>query len=215
MTAEALKWLAALTMLIDHAGMLLFPQLPVLRMIGRIAFPIFAYQTAAAVRFTRSRPRYLGRLAVGALASELPFRLAVLGGSAAFGLRNVLFTLLLGALCCMVWDARRQKPALLALIPLLLAAAELLRCDYGAFGAAAVLLFFALVHSPRWAAAAGFAGLTWTYCLVRGSLFELPALLALAPICAANGQPGRRRCKYFFYVFYPAHLLVLWAIARA
>ena len=149
MTAHRLKQIALCTMLIDHIGTLLLPEWTFLRMIGRIAFPLFAFLTAESTFHTHRVSHYLARLLVFACISELPFRWSILNGDPAFGLRNVLFTLLLGAVACCCWAKASAQPlwACAAFLPI--AAAELLQTDYGAYGAAVVLLFYALRTHPK------------------------------------------------------------------
>ena len=94
-------------------------------------------------------------------------------------------------------------------------AALLLRTDYGAFGAASVLLFFALRQRPFAWRALCFAGLTALFCLTVRSPWQLWSLTALLPLACYNGQRGGHGIKYFFHVYYPAHLLVLAGLAMA
>ena len=83
-SADALKWIALLTMLCDHAGAVLFAQYPVMRLIGRTAFPLFVWLLVEGFFHTSSRKKYLGRMAFFALVSE-PFlqMLAAVGTVAA------------------------------------------------------------------------------------------------------------------------------------
>ena len=215
MNARQLKQIALITMLIDHIGALLLPQWTFLRMIGRISFPLFAFLAAQSVLHTHSAARYMGRLFVFACVAELPFRFTLLHGEHAFGLRNVLFTLLLGALACVCWaraDAHGAHWQLIACAPL--AAAAFLQTDYGAYGAATVLLFFALRDRSKIQLYAAFACLTALYCATVFNLMQFFALLALPFLQCYNGQKGSGRGKYAFYLFYPVHLLVLWGISQ-
>ena len=99
MTWNVLKWVAIAAMLIDHTaavmgGLFPFSWYDPMRDVGRIAFPIFAYGIAQGCVYTHSARRYLGRLLLFAVLSEIPYRLALRAGSLAFGLFNVFFTLL-------------------------------------------------------------------------------------------------------------------------
>ena len=102
MTWNVLKWVAIAAMFIDHTaavmgGLFPFSWYDPMRDVGRMAFPIFAYGIAQGCVYTHSARRYLGRLLLFAVLSELPYRLALRAGSLAFGLFNVFFTLLAGA----------------------------------------------------------------------------------------------------------------------
>lgn len=93
---SVLKWIAVLTMVIDHVGAILFPDQIWMRVIGRVAFPIYAYCLAEGFRYTSDYRRYLGRLALFAILSEIPFDLAFYGVPFSFAHQNVFFTLTLG-----------------------------------------------------------------------------------------------------------------------
>ena len=249
LSAAALKYFAALCMLADHAG-LVFPDLlsqlglpawadALPRLVGRLAFPIFAYFVAEGCRRTRFFSHYLLRLLLFALLSQVPFTLATgtLGG-------NVILTFFLAA--GSVWGFERAVQAghgpAAASLPLLAACVLALaaNCDYGFPG---VLLVFALylcgegrkkllaclgagvaliylVYDPL----TGVLSLPWlSRSLVGGylaaalplqGLYCLCALLSLVPLGFYRGQHGIQS-KWFFYVFYPAHLLGLWALRAA
>ena len=249
LSAAALKYLAALCMLLDHmavvfpglfAGLGLPAALDLLpRCAGRLAFPIFAYFVAEGCRRTRFFHRYLIRLGVCALVSQAPYTLAtgIRGG-------NVVLTLFLAAAA--VWGYERlvksDYSVTMAALPLLGACvlALALNTDYGFPG---VLLVFALYlcgeDRKRLLAClgAGAAAIYLVYNPLMGFL-SLPALLpevvqaylaaalpsallyflcaeaSLLPLSRYRGQLGAQN-KWFFYVFYPAHLLGLWALGLA
>ncbi|MEG1773614.1 MAG: TraX family protein, partial [Oscillospiraceae bacterium] len=104
----SLKLIALASMTVDHAGVVLFEQLEWMRMVGRLAFPIYAFLLVEGFVHTRHRGRYCLRLGMFALLSEWPFDLAVFGGADMRG-QNVFFTLLLGVL--MLWGCERFSGA--------------------------------------------------------------------------------------------------------
>lgn len=124
MTWNVVKLIAIVAMTIDHATTLpiqmflldhfdiplsvTFPIIQMMHLIGRIAFPIFAYGVAQGCMYTKNQKKYLLRLLVFALLSEIPFSLA-LQQSVRFGMTNVIFTLLLGALGCVAWKSFRER----------------------------------------------------------------------------------------------------------
>ena len=115
MTWNVLKWVAIAAMFIDHTaavmgGLFPFSWYDPMRDVGRMAFPIFAYGIAQGCVYTHSARRYLGRLLLFAVLSEIPHRLALRAGSLAFGLFNVFFTLLAGAACCQIVKFCTARP---------------------------------------------------------------------------------------------------------
>ena len=94
LSAMTLKYIAMATMLVDHMGYVLFPWILWLRCVGRIAFPIFAFQIAEGCIRTHDRRRYALRLLLFAVLTEVPFDLAFNGQVLYLGYQNVLWTLL-------------------------------------------------------------------------------------------------------------------------
>lgn len=140
LTWRQLKWIAMISMLIDHTREVLLPQtllmeyfgmslkasywvLEAMHILGRIAFPIFAYGVAQGCMVTRSPRRYLLQLALVAMISEVPYNLALKAipiGFRYFAFHNVFFTLLFGALCCRIYSFFREKGmAWVSAVPLL------------------------------------------------------------------------------------------------
>ena len=201
MTGFQLKLLAMLAMTADHIGAVFFPEIPLLRWIGRLAMPVLCFFIGEGLRHTRSPRRYLLRLTGFALLSELPFDLAFYGGIE-WGHQNVYFTLALGLLALWAIQSRGMEGWLLALTAAL--AAELLGCDYGMYGVLLILLLdrFHRAHSEQLAAAA----------LLNLAFFGLQtqtlSLIALPLLWLYNGKRGRDD-RRLFYLYYPAHLCVL------
>lgn len=201
MTGFQLKLLAILAMTADHIGAVFFPEIPLLRWIGRLAMPVLCFFIGEGLRHTRSPRRYLLRLTGFALLSELPFDLAFYGGIE-WGHQNVYFTLTLGLLALWAIQSRGMEGWLLALTAAL--AAELLGCDYGMYGVLLILLLdrFHSARSEQLAAAA----------LLNLAFFGLQtqtlSLIALPLLWLYNGKRGRDD-RRLFYLYYPAHLCVL------
>ena len=201
MTGFQLYLLAMLAMTADHIGAVFFPEIPLLRWIGRLAMPVLCFFIGEGLRHTRSPRRYLLRLTGFALLSELPFDLAFYGGIE-WGHQNAYFTLALGLLALWAIQSRGMEGWLLALTAAL--AAELLGCDYGMYGVLLILLLdrFHRARSEQLAAAA----------LLNLAFFGLQtqtlSLIALPLLWLYNGKRGRDD-RRLFYLYYPAHLCVL------
>lgn len=237
LSSFGLKLIAVLLMTIDHISAVLsfngvYNQgpailgIPVWRVIGRIAFPIFAFMIAEGAMKTRSVPRYLLRLGVFALLSEIPFDLACKTARDTYGViefsahQNVYFTLALGLLS--VWCLkllRGKNLGWLSVFPAAAcgAAAYYLQTDYSWAG---VICIYLMAVSANLDPVPCFIGNVCAIFLLCFSFFnfntvELFALVALVPIFFYNGEKGRKINKYVFYAFYPVHLLLIWAIVTA
>ena len=193
MTWNVLKWVAIAAMFIDHTaavmgGLFPFSWYDPMRDVGRMAFPIFAYGIAQGCVYTHSARRYLGRLLLFAVLSEIPYRLALRAGSLAFGLFNVFFTLLAGAACCQIVKFCRSKGrrwawAAVAPVAAIVLLCEILGTDYGGFGVLCILLPYLFWESkPRPHHRPGLGGGLSLYC---GEQFQR---VFLAPV--VGGQPG-------------------------
>lgn len=201
MTGFQLKLLAMLAMTADHIGAVFFPEIPLLRWIGRLAMPMLCFFIGEGLRHTRSPRRYLLRLTGFALLSELPFDLAFYGGIE-WGHQNVYFTLALGLLALWAIQSRGMEGWLLALTAAL--AAELLGCDYGMYGVLLILLLDRF-HRARSEQLAGAALLNLAF---FGLQTQTLSLIALPLLWLYNGKRGRDD-RRLFYLYYPAHLCVL------
>ena len=173
LSQEGLKLIACVTMLLDHMGAVFFPQNLWLRIIGRVAFPIYCFLLAEGVHHTRNPLRYGLRLLIGLLLAEIPFDLALFGGPN-FAQQNVMFTLLLAFLAIQTVKYCAGPTRFLALIPII--AAELLRTDYGAMGVLTAVLFFITrdMEEKRLLQALGLLALGFSVFVFRSNLAVLP-----------------------------------------
>ncbi|HIW22795.1 MAG TPA: conjugal transfer protein TraX [Candidatus Acutalibacter stercoravium] len=243
MTWNVLKWVAIAAMLIDHTAAVMGGWLPpfcsgLMRDVGRIAFPIFAYGIAQGCVYTHSARRYLGRLLLFAVLSEVPYQLA-LGQPLPprFAATNVFFTLFAGAACCQIVKfckskGRRWAWAAVAPVGAIVLLCEMQHTDYGGFGVLCILLPYLFWESkPARLIALGsvvaflyvvvshFQGFSYPLWWMEnpsalGSMLQqtLFALAGVGLIALYNGQPGSKKGKWAFYIFYPAHLLALFAL---
>lgn len=185
------------------------------RMIGRVAFPIFCFLLVEGFVHTGNIWKYQLRLWIFALVSEIPFDLAVFGMPLEFSYQNVFFTLGIGLMTITAikrfaepitssMAKRYLKTFAIAAVGCFIA--HLLNTDYGAFGILAIVVFYELRDDKK------------LQTLLSAFMFvihEIPTVaFGFIPIYFYNGERGLR-IKYFFYIFYPAHLLVLYFISRA
>ena len=231
LTGSALKWIALVTMLTDHIGAVflengvisaynqqlssawdfeatafLYQADRILRSVGRISFPIFCFLLVEGFVHTSNRKKYALRLFLFACVSELPFDLCFNGGLLEFSYQNVMFTLLIGFLTLWLMDIVRQKNPVLLLFAagggILLG--KLFAADYNWKGIVLILILYLFYSYPLEKTIAGCLSLLW----------EPVACFAFLPINLYNQQKGRSM-KYFFYLFYPAHLLLLFSLRYA
>ena len=211
-TGKALKLIAAAAMLIDHIGLVLLKDSGLYwlcRAVGRLSFPLYCFLLTEGFMHTSDRKRYGKQLLIFALLSEIPFDLAVFGKVWYAGGQNVYVTLFLGV--CMMAVLERldgNEWERLAAVGLFCAAAEAVRCDYGAVGMILIGGFY-YSHCRRDPAGWAVAGTT-AFLLSQNYLGS--GFLSLPLIFFYSGERGRIRCKYAWYGFYPLHLLILYGI---
>ncbi|MBR0200704.1 MAG: hypothetical protein IJQ42_11120 [Oscillospiraceae bacterium] len=212
----SLKLIAMISMVFDHVGDMFFPGALWMRMIGRLAMPLFSFCIAEGYAHTKNKQRYLMRMGVFALVSEIPFDLAF-EGRVGLGHQNIMLSFFLAILALMVFDRIRGEgkehaagKTLLGILCVCAVAvlALLLRADYTLFAVLAVFLFYVLRNRHpllRCGVGVGFLALTRTVGYYRATG------LSLIPLLLYNGKRGRG-LKWLFYAFYPGHLLLLYLL---
>ena len=217
MSAFILKIIAIITMFTDHIGYLIFNgKVSFCNYIGRIAFPIFAFQISEGYLHTKNLKKYFFRLFLFALISQIPFMLFHSLISSGFAL-NIFFTLLLGLLALLLYDKLPNKfLGILAGISLAIIA-QYTKCDYGFFGVAIILLFYIFKNSKLKMCISFVISCIIKYAipiLKYGFLIEyiylfVGTILPIIFILLYNRKKGKN-IKYFLYIFYPIHLLVIY-----
>lgn len=232
LSGNALKFIAIVTMLLDHIGAAILenqstwealgadmqgldplfndPALArilvadlLLRGLGRIAFPIFCFLLVEGFLHTRSLSRYIGRMAALAVITEVPFDLAFFSVPFYWGYQSIYFTLILGLLVMAALKKYGENSLPGFLLALGCAGlAEVIHADYGAFGVVLILIFYLFRERRTLQTVIGCFALCW----------EITAPLAFLPIRMYNGRRGKWNLKYFFYLFYPAHILLLYLV---
>jgi hypothetical protein len=200
--SNKIKQLAAVTMLIDHIG-LLFNLIP-MRIMGRVSFPLFAYQFGQAWKLTSDRERLSNRLLIMGMISQIPYML--MSGSNKINIM-LAFWIILEILKII----NKCKPKY-KLVALLLGAigCEIARIDYGWYGPIAVIILMSKTNHPLW-------WFSWTlinfaYSAWCGSVIQIAAVIAPALIIEREEKPPSAVEKKFYYYFYPVHMAVLAAV---
>lgn len=184
---NTIKWIGILTMTVDHIGYFLFPSLLFLRIIGRIAFPCFLYSTIEGTKRTRHYGRYISRLVV----------LGILSMLVTPNTLNVLFLLALFSL-----SLKFKKYALVfGLLSVFV--------EYSIYG---FLLGWSIywLKERNWIQGTGLAALTQ---ILTGFSIQTFSLLSLPLFILDKGLKLPKLPRYFFYIYYPLHQLVLLLIA--
>ncbi len=206
-----LKLIAVVTMIIDHVGLALFPGQMIFRIIGRLAFPIYCFLIVEGFFHTKNVKKYIGRLAIFAIISELPFDMTVNNAWIDITSQNVFFTLLIGLIT--IYFINRQFNEIMKSVILVIgmAVSIVLMTDYTCYGVALIYIFYLL--RDRRGVACIMASLMN---LIMGRI-QWFAALAMIPIMLYSGRKGpkladNKAVKYGFYLIYPVHLLVIFAI---
>lgn len=198
---DFLKVIAIITMLIDHIGYLFFPQHIIFRIIGRLAFPIFAYQLAMGYTYTKDMKKYAIRLLLFGVVSQAPYILAFNGGL------NILFTLLLSLGILYALDKKKYSIlVLLSILPLLLP------FEYGYYGVFSIISFY-IFRNKRENNILFQVLINTIYFLYYFGSIQILSLFALALIYK-DWKLKIRINKYVFYVFYPLHITILYIISK-
>lgn len=218
LTGNQLKFIALLAMTLDHIGVTLLPGVYVLRCIGRLAFPIYAYMIAEGCRHTRSMGRYLGTLAAVAAGCQAVYGLFM---GSLYQCILVTFSLSVGLCALFAW-AKKTETRLAAVVTVAAGLAVLFLTevlpyllpgfcvDYGFLG---VMLPVAVYLSRTKRQRLFFSAVILLAMGVQMGVAQWLSLLALPLLALYNGQRGRLRCKYLFYVYYPAHLVVIYILS--
>ncbi|MBR3354400.1 MAG: hypothetical protein IKG47_03420 [Oscillospiraceae bacterium] len=215
-----LKIIAIISMVIDHVGDVFFPGAIWMRAVGRLAMPLFAFCVAEGYHYTKSKIKYLRRLGAFALISEIPFDLAF-SRKIDFSHQNIMLSFLIAVAALMLYDAiqdgfgpfsgmkqRARKAAGITAVLVMSIVSLVLKCDYTIFAVISVFLFYVLRERPYPIPQVG--GVVFL-AVTRTMGYYAYTGLSLIPLLLYNGKRGRG-LKWLFYVFYPAHMLLIYLI---
>lgn len=221
LTNNQLKIIALVLMTIDHIGVTLFPDVRILRIIGRLAFPIFAYMIAEGCKYTRNRKRYVTVIAVEALVCQLVF----------FAVEkslymNIFVTFTLSIFLIFLADnALKFKKAshyatVAVYLFLLYFVCEIMPeksaftdfdIDYGFFGVITPAVIYFAKEEKK--AKISVVALMCMLLGLRYGDIQYYSLLSVLPLLFYNGERGKLKLKYFFYAYYPLHLALIYLVS--
>lgn len=227
LTGSTLKIIAVVTMFIDHVAATLMTRMYLtgglsyefynvimgMRIVGRLAFPIYCFLLVEGFTRTRDVRKYLLRMVVFALISEIPYDLALTGKVMNFHYQNVMFTMTIGLIalyCLKIIEEKalsKGKQVLLQIVVITVAAvtATLCQTDYAWSGILCICAIYLLKASNARKMLLGNAA------LILASTLEVAALVTVPLAAMYNGERGMK-LKYIFYAFYPLHLFLLYLI---
>lgn len=211
MNGFRLKMIAFASMVVDHVGYVFFPEMGFMRIIGRLAFPIFAFLVAEGVYRTKDLKKYLLRMLGAAIVTEVIFDLAFYGQWFHIGHQNVMFTfsLVIAGYMLMEKLSHNQKDLKWLVAFGVAFLGSMLRVDHGMFGIMIVMVFI-LMRDQKYYKFLLAALIMVSYTLL-GSQYYAFSALAIPLLYLYDNRQGIR-AKYLFYVLYPGHLLVIFLI---
>lgn len=217
MSSYVLKLFAIFFMFLDHFGYSILGKVSVFNFLGRLAFPIFAFQCVQGVIHTRNPKKHMVKLLLFGIVSQIPFIL-FLSTFTKVRYLNIFFTLFLGSFSIYLFKNINNKFIGFILVALLSTIGEILPVDYGAYGVLLIFIFFIcdnniilkilgpfgaiLIHNIINI----FKNINLLYIYTISMVFTM---FSLVFILLYNGKEGKKS-KYFFYIFYPLHLSLLY-----
>lgn len=217
---DLIKILAISTMTIDHIGRIIYPEIIFLQIIGRLAFPLFAYLVAIGLKSTKKPIKYILTFLIFGLISQIPYSLAF--NIQPFERLNIFFSLFLGALTIYFF----KKKSFIIIAPIIL---SVVFNTEGSFYAVLTILFMNLLLEDKKIGVLALFALNLPFLFESDiqtniQVFALAALpivllhltkrLKLEIIISDNSFLYSIR-KYFFYVYYPLHLIILFLISSS
>ncbi|MDD5568937.1 MAG: TraX family protein [Candidatus Pacebacteria bacterium] len=201
-----LRLIGAILMLIDHVGYVFFPDLAAFRLVGRLSFPLFAYQTTISFKKTSNFQNYLARLGFWAVIAEIPFILVFKTGL------NILFTFFIGVIALKLFDSTNNKFLRGFYVVSFALLAFFLRTDYGAYGMLLLFVFYIFSREKVY----NFVSqvfLSYIVAVAYSFPVQIASPFSFFIIYSKAGEKRLNLGKYFFYIFYPLHLLIIYFIA--
>lgn len=217
LSGNQLKLIALIAMTIDHIGSRLLPQYPILRIIGRLAMPIYAFMVAEGCRYTKNKLKYLGLMAGLALCCQLAYFFVM---DSLYQCILVTFSLSILLIYALQYVEKKKNTVSCLLFFLTLAGVYYVSVklpgiipgfsiDYG-FKGILLPVFISLGSTIPQRLLGAAVGMCF---LAMGGSTQWYSLLALPFLALYSGQRGKGNYKYLFYIYYPLHLAVIHGIS--
>ena len=234
LSGNMLKIIAAITMTIDHIGAILFPHILILRIIGRIAFPIFAFMIAEGCKYTKNKLRYLLFIMIAAFIFQVVYYAFTNDNDmnifVTFSLSIIMIYALQFFKVTLFNDIYKISQKILAGFMFLLSIAftylinDFVEIHYGIFGCI-LPVFVALFHkvngnNPKFMdkidnnlTSVLLTAIGLILLAFNSASIQFYSLLSLIFLLLYSGKRGKYKMKYFFYIYYPAHMVILYGIS--
>lgn len=201
---SGMQWVAIITMLVDHIGLVWFPDEPVWRIIGRLAFPIYTFYVAVGMTRTRNRRLYVQRLAMLAVISQVPFSLLFNTWTI-----NVIGTFLVAVAAVYLMERTPSHPLRFAWPAAAAVLLETVAFDYGAYGLLLLLLYRYTEKHAMWI---GHFALNALYVLLFSAPLQLFSIVPTFVFAFSPKYTSYSIPRWLWRSFYPAHLAILLGI---
>lgn len=220
MTSFILKIIGILTMASDHIGYTFLGDFSFFNYIGRIAFPLFAFQSVQGYLHTKDFKKHIKKLTIFAFISQIPFMLFLSTFTTDVFKLNVLFTFILGLLSIFIYNKIKNKKIAILYVLLFSVLAQFTNCDYGMYGVLLVFLFYFFKDNKKlmYLSVILLTIIKYVISIILYPVFIQRFILCIIFTCVSlifinfyNKKEGPKE-KYLFYIFYPAHLTILWII---
>lgn len=207
MNSNKLKIIAAISMVIDHIGIIFYPDIELFRILGRLSFPIFAFMISEGCFYTKNRLRYFLNIFILGFISQLVYYLYDKSLD-----MSILITFSLSIIMIYALDYFKKKKNILSGLLFILSIIFVyvlniyFYIDYGFVGSLAPL-FASLFKSKYISILSFFIPIFILFFTMEN--YQIYSIFSIILLLLYNGKRGKYNLKYFFYIFYPLHLIIL------
>ena len=220
LTNNQLKIIAAISMLLDHIGLIIYPSNVIFRILGRIAFPIYAFLIAEGCKHTKNKKKYLGLIAAMGIAFQIFYFIFMNDLYQGILITFSLSISLIFSIESFIKNKAISNRILMSIVVLGILFITLVcpklfweygfALDYRIWGVTLpALMYFVKGKYAKVIFCAIFLGIMAFF----SYRIQWYALLSVPLIAIYNGERGKAKMKYFFYIFYPLHLVIIYGIA--
>lgn len=200
-----LKIIALIIMVLDHFGAMFYPDIDFIRIVGRVAFIIYAFMLVEGFFLTKNINKYIFKIFIWAFISEIPFDLAFHQTPFFFGQQNIFFTLLLGIIGMYCFYKFQNFFISLLIGMIILFGAYFMKVDYSWYGVSVIFVFYFFRKIPLLKFIVIETLSIIAACTI--SALQIFAFLGFIPLLLYNGNQGKK-IGNIYYSFYAIHLLI-------